>query len=175
MLGAEGCALGSQMCIGTSPALVPKPSQRQDEDGVLGEGGELTGGVPEHVEREAPGLEVEDEKCGRDERGADMRHDKVSDPRLEVGRLLVVVDDQKERGKRHELPEQQEREHVVRGCHQDHRQDEDVEQQPEGLAAVPSARRAAVAQRVDGYGCRDEPDNQHEEGGDAVDVERDPD
>ena len=26
LLGAEGWALGSQMCIGTSPALVPKPS-----------------------------------------------------------------------------------------------------------------------------------------------------
>ncbi len=26
LLGAEGWALGSQMCIGTSPALVPKPT-----------------------------------------------------------------------------------------------------------------------------------------------------
>lgn len=27
LLGAEGCAFGSQMCMGTRPTLVPKPTR----------------------------------------------------------------------------------------------------------------------------------------------------
>ena len=54
-------------------------------------------------------------------------------PDLRLAGFSSLVDDQEERGQGHQLPEQQEREHVVRGGDQEHREDEEVEQEPSAL------------------------------------------
>ena len=115
LLGATGCAAGSQMCSGTMPALTPKPNRKSRKASVAPDPAGMV--LPqcvkavEAITRRPPGKskqETQDEAAG-----ADVRHHEVEHAGVAGFLLFMLEADQAISGERHDLPGDQEEERVV--------------------------------------------------------------
>ena len=176
-LGAAGCARGSQTWSGTTPALVAKPAERQEEQ-------RRSRRAVEVARRRAQGREVErpgplgqgqerDEEQGRPSVG----HHHVEQPRARVLAIPVVGDDEDVAGERHAFPAEEEGQRVAGAADERHAAQEHV--QREHLRRLPRRSRVGrvrpeVGRTVDGRRDGHEGDDEQEVGREPVHREREP-
>ena len=140
----------------------------EEEQDACGRGGRRA----ERDEIERPRGAPEQEKQREQERGADVRGDKIRPPRP-AHVILVVFERHKEKGsQRHELPRHEKQRGVSRDHDHDHARNQRIEEEPRSPRGSPAAPCRHVLLPVDGgQGGKDEDRNQ-EEGRQQIDFNR---
>ena len=113
LLGATGCAAGSQMCNGIMPVFTPKPNRKKQKHQVPLAGRHL---VPERVkalEAITAGHLEQEQKSQDEAAGADVGHDEEQDAGVAGFLVFMLEADQAIGGERHDFPGDQEEERVV--------------------------------------------------------------
>jgi len=156
------------------PRLGAEANQRQQQDrgGRPALGGKDQGGPAGAREiqvssRLASQQHEEREQAG----GAQMGGDQVDPSGATDLWPLVFMDDQEERGDRHQLPGDQKQHGIARGDHHDHGGEQEVVQQPGNGPARWGAVGAQVAVTIEGSGQADEDDRTEKEGGEGVEFQ----
>ncbi len=172
MLGATGCAAGSQMWIGMIPAFTPNPPKKSRKTTALEARRQDRGQQMEIREVQAAAHVTQQKEGDQQQTGARMGHDEEQRSSLAGLSLSVLETDQAIRRQRHHFPGQKEEERVRGRENQRQTGDQDVvkkTQQPYPAAVFFIAQ---VSPGIDRYGGRQQPQRQAEKAREPVQAHR---
>ena len=144
LLGAAGCASGSQTWSGMMPALTPKPTKKSTKSSVARRRADASAPASSASKRQRAGRRTPARrKPAIRQPGADVRHDEVEKGRAPAVAVLVLGGHQRGVGERHQLPREQERDRVGRREHELDGADQHVEGDAHERRPPPESCRGA--------------------------------
>jgi len=125
-------------------------AEPKEEEDKGNRGYQWVGAYRHHVK--GARLEVNEQESEEQKQCAQMSHDEVVDACFLGFWLLKLRHNKQERGERHYLPEEEEREHAKRGDNQKHRKDKDIHECNSQVFSAVMLAMLNIVERVNGDG-----------------------